>query len=136
MGKTMLSLMSAEYSEPVVARADEVNSCSAQARHLALSLWQPLQHRLAVTSSVYPEDWGYEIALFFPAKTVYLCISVDEEYEHGFLLHIEPKHALVKRWFRKSLDISADLDALIQVLNDILTQDVAIQSFQWLDEDE
>ena len=136
MLKTVVEFQSLSFSNNVEQHENEVNECTAQARQIAQFIFQQLQNKLAIESIIYPEDWGYEIAIYFPEKTIYLCVSIQEDWEHRFLAYIQPHTPIIKRWFRKDVDITEDLDLLIQVLTEILSQHPEIENIKWMTIDE
>ena len=136
MLKTVVEFQSLFFSSDEEQNEHEVNECTAQARQIAQFIFQQLQNKLAIESTIYPEDWGYEIAIYFPEKTIYLCVRIEEDKEHCFVVHIQPHTPIIKRWFRKDIDISNDLNRLIQVLTEILKQHSEIEKINWMTNDE
>lgn len=132
MLKTAVEFQSSAFSSDVEQNENEANKCTAQTRQIAHFIFQQIQNKLTIESIIYPEDWGYEIAIHFSEKTLYLCMSIQEDREHAFLFYIQPHTPIIKRWFRKDIDITDDLNLLIQVLTEILNQHPEIENIKWM----
>jgi hypothetical protein len=54
-----------------------------------------------------------------------------EEYKDGYLLIIEPKKAIIKRWFKPNIDLTQQLGQLTDALKQILEAEPLIHDIKW-----
>ena len=101
-------------------------------RTLALYLDEHLKLRGLPSAGIQPEDWGYAINFAPPFHdSIWVGCGKYEEYDDGFLLLIEPKQPLIKRWFKPDIDLTAQLQQLTETLNQILQDNPQIHQIKW-----
>jgi hypothetical protein len=90
-----------------------------------------LQHHIAVEPFII-EDWGYYIPLSIDNVKLAVCCANQDGTANQFVCFTDPKGPIKRQWFRK-IDISSQLDKLINVLNQILQSDESIYDIDWSD---
>lgn len=101
-------------------------------RSLALYLHEKLKQLGVPSAGVCAEDWGYVINFEAPFDSnIWVGCGKYEEYSDGFLLMIEPKIPMIKKWFKADIDLTEQLQQLIQALEQILQADAQIHDVKW-----
>ena len=101
-------------------------------RSLATYLNTELQKQGVPSAGIHSEDWGYVVNFEAPFhEDIWLGCGKYDEYPDGFLLMIEPKNPIIKKWFKPNIDVTAQLEQLIQALDQILQQNEAVRDVKW-----
>lgn len=101
-------------------------------RSLATYLNTELQNRGLPSAGIQAEDWGYVVNFEAPFhEDIWLGCGKYDEYPDGFLLMIEPKNPIIKKWFKPNIDVTVQLEQLIQALDQILQQNEAVRDVKW-----
>jgi hypothetical protein len=59
------------------------------------------------------------------------CCGRYEEYENGYLVMIEPKNPVIKKWFAADIDLTEQLLQLTVALAQILDNEPQIHEVKW-----
>ena len=101
-------------------------------RTLAEYLDVQLKQRGIPAAGIHSEDWGYVVNFDAPFhESIWVGCGKYEEYADGYLLMIEPKDPIIKKWFKTDIDLTEQLTQLNYALNEILLQDPQIRDIKW-----
>lgn len=101
-------------------------------RTLAEYLDVQLKQRDIPAAGIHSEDWGYVVNFDAPFhESIWVGCGKYEEYADGYLLMIEPKDPIIKKWFKTDIDLTEQLKQLNYALNEILLQDPQIRDIKW-----
>jgi hypothetical protein len=114
---------------------DEQVNPGRYGKRLAEFLSEELPRQGFAVLSVYPEDWGWEIALENRDFPLWLGCGNYEQYENGFLCFIDPSRPFVRRLLKK-IPTTDTVERLAGALQMILERSGKAQHLRWWTEDE
>ena len=101
-------------------------------RSLAIYLNEKLKQSGIPSAGICAEDWGYIVNFGAPFDSnIWIGCGKYEEYKDGYLLIIEPKKAIIKRWFKPNIDLTQQLEQLTDALKQILEAEPLIHDIKW-----
>ncbi len=89
-----------------------------------------MKNRYHLNIELNPERWGWEIEVPLPEITMYIGISVYEEYSNGFAIFISPNTPILKRFLLENW-IYYHIMLLQNYINVILKSHGGIYDVQW-----
>ncbi|MCG9516427.1 hypothetical protein MCL26_15090, partial [Acinetobacter pittii] len=95
-----------------------------------------LKNRYHLNIELYSEKWGWQIEIPLPEITMYLGISVYEEYSNGFAIFISPNTPILRKFLFRKLDITHHIMVLQNYINIILKSHPGIYDVMWWEEKE
>ncbi|HMO79991.1 MAG TPA: hypothetical protein PKD24_04300 [Pyrinomonadaceae bacterium] len=81
------------------------------------------------------EDWGWMVEIENEAFPLWIGCANYEEYPDGFLCFVEPSKPFVRRFFRK-IPTEAQVQAVTQALDSLLSSEPSIRDIRWWTEEE
>ncbi|PPC07876.1 hypothetical protein SOI76_06715 [Acinetobacter pittii] len=103
---------------------------------IAQYIFSILKNRYHLNIELYSEKWGWQIEIPLPEITMYLGISVYEEYSNGFAIFISPNTPILRKFLFRKLDITHHIMVLQNYINIILKSHPGIYDVMWWEENE
>ena len=101
-------------------------------RALAQFLDEKLKQQGVPAAGIHAEDWGYCVNFEAPFHDdIWLGCGRYEEYENGYLVMVEPKNPVIKKWFAADIDLTEQLLQLTVALAQILDNEPHIHDVKW-----
>lgn len=116
--------------------SDEEGILVQKTEDIAQYIFSILKNRYHLNIELYSENWGWQIVIPLPEKTMYLGISVYEEYSNGFAIFISPNTPILRKFLFRKLDITHHIMLLQNYINLILKSHPGIYDVQWWEENE
>lgn len=128
--KTQAEFRSSKFP-PYEDEAEQVNP-GLWGRRLAEFLVDSLASNGMRVEPIIAEDWGWYIPLELDGVRLALCCGHQDGDAEEFVLFTDPSRPTVRRGFRE-VDVTRQLTALIDTLDEILTADPDIYDVVWID---
>jgi hypothetical protein len=103
---------------------------------IAQYIFSILKNRYHLNVELYSESWGWEIEIPLAEITMYLGISVYEEYSNGFAIFISPNTPILRKFLFRKIDITHHIMVLQNYINIILKSHPGIYDVMWWEENE
>ncbi|EOQ73250.1 hypothetical protein [Acinetobacter lactucae] len=116
--------------------ADEGGILVQKTEDIAQYIFSILKNRYHLNVELYSEKWGWQIEIPLPEITMYLGISVYEEYSNGFAIFISPNTPILRKFLFRKLDITHHIMVLQNYINIILKSHPGIYDVMWWEESE
>jgi len=116
--------------------SDEEGILVQKTEDIAQYIFSILKNRYHLNIELYSENWGWQIEIPLPEITMYLGISVYEEYSNGFAIFISPNTPILRKFLFRKLDITHHIMLLQNYINLILKSHPGIYDVQWWEENE
>ncbi len=116
--------------------ADEGGILVQKTEDIAQYIFSILKNRYHLNVELYSEKWGWQIEIPLPEITMYLGISVYEEYSNGFAIFISPNTPILRKFLFRKLDITHHIMVLQNYINIILKSHPGIYDVTWWEENE
>ncbi|MCU4548222.1 hypothetical protein KTI61_04450 [Acinetobacter pittii] len=116
--------------------ADEGGILVQKTEDIAQYIFSILKNRYHLNVELYSESWGWEIEIPLAEITMYLGISVYEEYSNGFAIFISPNTPILRKFLFKKIDITHHIMVLQNYINIILKSHPGIYDVMWWEENE
>lgn len=116
--------------------SDEGGVLVQKTEDIAQYIFSILKNRYNLNIELYSENWGWKIEIPLPEITMYLGISVYEEYSNGFAIFISPNTPILRKFLFRKLDITHHIMLLQNYINLILKSHPGIYDVQWWEENE
>ncbi|HYO17679.1 MAG TPA: hypothetical protein VES02_03305 [Dermatophilaceae bacterium] len=111
---------------------DEQLNPGVWGRRLAEYLGESLTSNGMRVEPIIAEDWGWYIPLELDGVRLAVCCGHQDGDAGEFVLFTDPSRPTVRRGFRK-VDVTPQLTALTDALDEILTADPDIHDVVWID---
>ncbi|WP_284085793.1 hypothetical protein [Acinetobacter pittii] len=116
--------------------ADEGGILVQKTEDIAQYIFSILKNRYHLNVELYSESWGWEIEISLSEITMYLGISVYEEYSNGFAIFISPNTPILRKFLFRKIDITHHIMVLQNYINIILKSHPGIFDVMWWEENE
>ncbi len=116
--------------------ADEGGILVQKTEDIAQYIFSILKNRYHLNVELYSESWGWEIEIPLAEITMYLGISVYEEYSNGFAIFISPNTPILRKFLFRTIDITHHIMVLQNYINIILKSHPGIYDVMWWEENE
>jgi hypothetical protein len=116
--------------------ADEGSILVQKTEDIAQYIFSILKNRYHLNVELYSESWGWEIEIPLAEITMYLGISVYEEYSNGFAIFISPNTPILRKFLFRKIDITHHIMMLQNYINIILKSHPGIYDVMWWEENE
>lgn len=116
--------------------ADEGGILVQKTEDIAQYIFSILKNRYHLNVELYSESWGWEIEIPLAEITMYLGISVYEEYSNGFAIFISPNTPILRKFLFRKIDITHHIMVLQNYINIILKSHPGIHDVMWWEENE
>lgn len=116
--------------------ADEGGILVQKTEDIAQYIFSILKNRYHLNVELYSESWGWEIEIPLAEITMYLGISVYEEYSNGFAIFISPNTPILRKFLFRKIDITHHIMVLQNYINIILKSHPGIYDVMWWEENE
>lgn len=116
--------------------ADEGGILVQKTEDIAQYIFSILKNRYHLDVELYSESWGWEIEIPLAEITMYLGISVYEEYSNGFAIFISPNTPILRKFLFRKIDITHHIMVLQNYINIILKSHPGIYDVMWWEENE
>ncbi len=116
--------------------ADEGSILVQKTEDIAQYIFSILKNRYHLNVELYSESWGWEIEIPLAEITMYLGISVYEEYSNGFAIFISPNTPILRKFLFRKIDITHHIMVLQNYINIILKSHPSIYDVMWWEENE
>ncbi|MDX8155449.1 hypothetical protein SLJ62_07730 [Acinetobacter pittii] len=116
--------------------ADEGGILVQKTEDIAQYIFSILKNRYHLNVELYSETWGWEIEIPLAEITMYLGISVYEEYSNGFAIFISPNTPILRKFLFRKIDITHHIMVLQNYINIILKSHPGIYDVMWWEENE
>lgn len=116
--------------------ADDGGILVQKTEDIAQYIFSILKNRYHLNIELYSEKWGWKIEIPLPEITMYLGISVYEEYSNGFAIFISPNTPILRKFLFRKLDITHHIMVLQNYINIILKSHPGIYDVMWWEENE
>lgn len=116
--------------------ADEGGILVQKTEDIAQYIFSILKNRYHLNVELYSESWGWEIEISLAEITMYLGISVYEEYSNGFAIFISPNTPILRKFLFRKIDITHHIMVLQNYINIILKSHPGIYDVMWWEENE
>ncbi|ELY1690651.1 hypothetical protein [Acinetobacter baumannii] len=116
--------------------AEDGNTLVQKTEDIAQYIYSILKNRYHLNIELNAERWSWEIEVPLPEITMYIGISVYEEYSNGFAIFISPNTPILRRFLFRKLDITHHIMLLQNYINVILKSHAGIYDVQWWEENE
>lgn len=116
--------------------ADEGGILVQKTEDIAQYIFCILKNRYHLNVELYSESWGWEIEIPLAEITMYLGISVYEEYSNGFAIFISPNTPILRKFLFRKIDITHHIMVLQNYINIILKSHPGIYDVMWWEENE
>ncbi|MFA2918696.1 hypothetical protein KWE70_05540 [Acinetobacter pittii] len=116
--------------------ADEGGILVQKTEDIAQYIFSILKNRYHLNVELYSESWGWEIEIPLAEITMYLGISVYEEYSNGFAIFISPNTPILRKFLFRKIDITHHIMELQNYINIILKSHPGIYDVMWWEENE
>ncbi len=116
--------------------ADEGGILVQKTEDNAQYIFSILKNRYHLNVELYSESWGWEIEIPLAEITMYLGISVYEEYSNGFAIFISPNTPILRKFLFRKIDITHHIMVLQNYINIILKSHPGIYDVMWWEENE
>ncbi|AUT33906.1 hypothetical protein BFR69_00910 [Acinetobacter pittii] len=116
--------------------ADEGGILVQKTEDIAQYIFSILKNRYHLNVELYSETWGWEIEIPLAEITMYLGISVYEEYSNGFAIFISPNTPILRKFLFRKIDITHHIMMLQNYINIILKSHPGIYDVMWWEENE
>lgn len=116
--------------------ADEGSILVQKTEDIAQYIFSILKNRYHLSVELYSESWGWEIEIPLAEITMYLGISVYEEYSNGFAIFISPNTPILRKFLFRKIDITHHIMVLQNYINIILKSHPGIYDVMWWEENE
>ncbi|MEO4185498.1 hypothetical protein ABH305_06535 [Acinetobacter pittii] len=116
--------------------ADEGGILVQKTEDIAQYIFSILKNRYHLNVELYTESWGWEIEIPLAEITMYLGISVYEEYSNGFAIFISPNTPILRKFLFRKIDITHHIMVLQNYINIILKSHPGIYDVMWWEENE
>ncbi|EXS24420.1 MULTISPECIES: hypothetical protein [Acinetobacter] len=116
--------------------ADDGGILVQKTEDIAQYIFSILKNRYHLNIELYSEKWGWQIEIPLPEITMYLGISVYEEYSNGFAIFISPNTPILRKFLFRKLDITHHIMVLQNYINIILKSHPGIYDVMWWEENE
>ncbi|BBQ48315.1 hypothetical protein [Acinetobacter pittii] len=116
--------------------ADEGGILVQKTEDIAQYIFSILKNRYHLNVELYSESWGWEIEIPLAEITMYLGISVYEEYSNGFAIFISPNTPILRKFLFRKIDITHHIMMLQNYINIILKSHPGIYDVMWWEENE
>ncbi|AMM29973.1 MULTISPECIES: hypothetical protein [Acinetobacter] len=116
--------------------ADEGSILVQKTEDIAQYIFSILKNRYHLNVELYSESWGWEIEIPLAEITMYLGISVYEEYSNGFAIFISPNTPILRKFLFRKIDITHHIMVLQNYINIILKSHPGIYDVMWWEENE
>ncbi|TDM65201.1 hypothetical protein [Acinetobacter pittii] len=116
--------------------ADEGGILVQKTEDIAQYIFSILKSRYHLNVELYSESWGWEIEIPLAEITMYLGISVYEEYSNGFAIFISPNTPILRKFLFRKIDITHHIMVLQNYINIILKSHPGIYDVMWWEENE
>ncbi|ARD28483.1 hypothetical protein OTEC02_06740 [Acinetobacter lactucae] len=116
--------------------ADEGGVLVQKTEDIAQYIFSILKNRYHLNVELYSESWGWEIEIPLAEITMYLGISVYEEYSNGFAIFISPNTPILRKFLFRKIDITHHIMVLQNYINIILKSHPGIYDVMWWEENE
>lgn len=116
--------------------ADEGDILVQKTEDIAQYIFSILKNRYHLNVELYSESWGWEIEIPLAEITMYLGISVYEEYSNGFAIFISPNTPILRKFLFRKIDITHHIMVLQNYINIILKSHPGIYDVMWWEENE
>ncbi len=115
---------------------DEGGILVQKTEDIAQYIFSILKNRYHLNVELYSESWGWEIEIPLAEITMYLGISVYEEYSNGFAIFISPNTPILRKFLFRKIDITHHTMVLQNYINIILKSHPGIYDVMWWEENE
>ncbi|AQV17047.1 MULTISPECIES: hypothetical protein [Acinetobacter calcoaceticus/baumannii complex] len=115
---------------------DEGGILVQKTEDIAQYIFSILKNRYHLNVELYSESWGWEIEIPLAEITMYLGISVYEEYSNGFAIFISPNTPILRKFLFRKIDITHHIMVLQNYINIILKSHPGIYDVMWWEENE
>ena len=116
---------------------DEETNPGIWGKRLAEFLVAELPKHGITPKEFYTEDWGWEIPIENKAFAMYLgCSNQLESGGNHFLCMISPFKPVIRKFFFKTINTTADVGRLADALDKILAGNSEVREIRWWDENE
>ncbi len=115
---------------------DEGGILVQKTEDIAQYIFSILKNRYHLNVELYSETWGWEIEIPLAEITMYLGISVYEEYSNGFAIFISPNTPILRKFLFRKIDITHHIMMLQNYINIILKSHPGIYDVMWWEENE
>ncbi|MHA4954276.1 hypothetical protein [Acinetobacter pittii] len=116
--------------------ADEGGILVQKTEDIAQYIFSILKNRYHLNVELYSETWGWGIEIPLAEITMYLGISVYEEYSNGFAIFISPNTPILRKFLFRKIDITHHIMMLQNYINIILKSHPGIYDVMWWEENE
>lgn len=116
--------------------ADEGGILVQKTEDIAQYIFSILKNRYHLNVELYSETWGWEIEIPLAEITMYLGISVYEEYSNGFAIFISPNTPILRKFLFRKIDITHHIMMLQNYINIILKSHPGIYDVMWWEEND
>ncbi|WP_342371362.1 hypothetical protein [Acinetobacter sp. D009] len=116
--------------------ADEGGILVQKTEDIAQYIFSILKNRYHLNVELYSGSWGWEIEIPLAEITMYLGISVYEEYSNGFAIFISPNTPILRKFLFRKIDITHHIMVLQNYINIILKSHPGIFDVMWWEENE
>ncbi|MCE6235736.1 hypothetical protein [Acinetobacter pittii] len=116
--------------------ADEGGILVQKTEDIAQYIFSILKNRYHLNVELYSESWGWEIEIPLAEITMYLGISVYEEYSNGFAIFISPNTPILRKFLFRKIDITHHIMVLQNYINITLKSHPGIYDVMWWEENE
>lgn len=116
--------------------ADEGGILVQKTEDIAQYIFSILKNRYHLNVELYSESWGWEIEIPLAEISMYLGISVYEEYSNGFAIFISPNTPILRKFLFRKIDITHHIMVLQNYINIILKSHPGIYDVMWWEENE
>ncbi len=116
--------------------ADEGGILVQKTEDIAQYIFSILKNRYHLNVELCSESWGWEIEIPLAEITMYLGISVYEEYGNGFAIFISPNTPILRKFLFRKIDITHHIMVLQNYINIILKSHPGIYDVMWWEENE
>ncbi len=116
--------------------ADEGGILVQKTEDIAQYIFSILKNRYHLNVELYSESWGWQIEIPLAEITMYLGISVYEEYGNGFAIFISPNTPILRKFLFRKIDITHHIMVLQNYINIILKSHPGIYDVMWWEENE
>ncbi|WP_391485757.1 hypothetical protein [Acinetobacter pittii] len=116
--------------------ADEGGILVQKTEDIAQYIFSILKNRYHLNVELYSESCGWEIEIPLAEITMYLGISVYEEYSNGFAIFISPNTPILRKFLFRKIDITHHIMVLQNYINIILKSHPGIFDVMWWEENE
>ncbi|MDU6158649.1 hypothetical protein ABLT91_11415 [Acinetobacter pittii] len=115
---------------------DEGGILVQKTEDIAQYIFSILKNRYHLNVELYSESWGWEIEIPLAEISMYLGISVYEEYSNGFAIFISPNTPILRKFLFRKIDITHHIMVLQNYINIILKSHPGIYDVMWWEENE